>query len=259
MALNYIQPRPLITPREVIDLTPTAKNLDTQFIKAQAILEAQRNDIKPLLGTALYDRLMELLAPQAITITDATNASPIVLSLDTTGISNGDFIYVVAVQGNTAANGIWEVANVTPTDLELVGAVGNGTYKTGTGYVKAVMEERFAVLLKVLQPALAHIIMALLVPQIWAQTANKGIFLSTTENEASVDGKGMSIVAGSYRNLGTGMKAEIVDFLQNNADSFSDFTLTDNRPTSNTLTGSQIHYPIKRRSLTDSDLWGRKK
>jgi hypothetical protein len=66
------------------------------------------------------------------TITAATNASPIVITVGTGhGLVNGESVEVGEVGGNTAANGIWTVANVTPTTFELVGSTGNAAYTSG--------------------------------------------------------------------------------------------------------------------------------
>jgi hypothetical protein len=65
-------------------------------------------------------------------ITNATNATPIVLSMaTTTGLLTGDTVYVAGVEGNTAANGWWQIGTVTGTTVELVGSVGNGVYTGG--------------------------------------------------------------------------------------------------------------------------------
>ena len=65
-------------------------------------------------------------------ITNATNATPIVITIaDTTGLLTGDTVYIAGVEGNTAANGFWEVGTVTGTTVELVGSAGNGAYTTG--------------------------------------------------------------------------------------------------------------------------------
>jgi len=65
-------------------------------------------------------------------ITDATNASPIVLTMAvTTGVVAGDTVYVAGVEGNTAANGFWQAGTVTGTTVELVGSTGNGAYTSG--------------------------------------------------------------------------------------------------------------------------------
>lgn len=66
----------------------------------------------------------------------ATNAAPIVITTSRSaggaafahGLSNGATVTIASVEGNTAANGTFTVANVTSTTFELVGSVGNGAY-----------------------------------------------------------------------------------------------------------------------------------
>lgn len=65
------------------------------------------------------------------TITGATNATPIVVTSASHGYSNGDFVHVASVAGNTAANGLWSIANQATNTFELVGSVGSGAYTSG--------------------------------------------------------------------------------------------------------------------------------
>lgn len=67
------------------------------------------------------------------TITNATNASPIVITTSAShGLANGEQVAIDGIVGNTAPNGlVWEVANVTATTFELVGSTGNGAYTSG--------------------------------------------------------------------------------------------------------------------------------
>lgn len=62
-------------------------------------------------------------------ITAATNATPIVVTC-TNSYSNGDFVYVQGVRGNTAANGLWQISSVSGTAFTLNNSVGNGSYTT---------------------------------------------------------------------------------------------------------------------------------
>lgn len=64
-------------------------------------------------------------------ITDATNATPIVVTIATHGLSNGDHVVIEGVGGNTAANASWLIDNVTANTFELVGSVGSGAYTSG--------------------------------------------------------------------------------------------------------------------------------
>ena len=70
------------------------------------------------------------LAP--LTITGATNATPIVVTTSTAhGIADVSYATVAGVGGNTGANGTWVVSAVDATHLTLRGSVGNGAYTTG--------------------------------------------------------------------------------------------------------------------------------
>lgn len=65
------------------------------------------------------------------TITGATNASPIVITSTAHGYADGDRVLIEGVAGNTAANGMWTVANQTANTFELAGSTGNGAYTSG--------------------------------------------------------------------------------------------------------------------------------
>jgi len=85
------------------------------------------------------DPILQALIGQAATIgsgtipaiTGASNATPIVVTSTAHGLANGDLITITGVVGNTAANGVWVVANVAANTFELVGSVGNGAYTSG--------------------------------------------------------------------------------------------------------------------------------
>jgi hypothetical protein len=64
-------------------------------------------------------------------VTNATNATPIVITCTGHGYSNGDGIRIASVGGNTAANGDWSIAGVTANTFELVDSSGSGAYTSG--------------------------------------------------------------------------------------------------------------------------------
>jgi len=66
-----------------------------------------------------------------VTITGATNASPIVITSGTHGLVTGDRVIVSDVLGNTAANGIWIVTKLTDDAVSLNGSTGNADYTSG--------------------------------------------------------------------------------------------------------------------------------
>jgi hypothetical protein len=64
-------------------------------------------------------------------VTGATNATPIVITVATHGYTTGDGIRIASVGGNTAANGDWSINVLTADTFELVDSSGNGTYTSG--------------------------------------------------------------------------------------------------------------------------------
>lgn len=70
-------------------------------------------------------------------ITGVTNASPMVVTSNSHGFSNGDIVPIMGVLGCTAANGTWEIANVAANTFELktvgdqLNSTGNGAYSSG--------------------------------------------------------------------------------------------------------------------------------
>lgn len=78
---------------------------------------------------------------RCLTCSSTTNATPIVATLGAGhGLKNGDRIALQNITGNTAANGIWTLANVTATTAVLVGSSGNGTHG-GTAKVGVVFDK----------------------------------------------------------------------------------------------------------------------
>lgn len=70
------------------------------------------------------------LAP--LTITNATNATPIVVTTSAAhGVIDVSYATITGVVGNTAANGSWIVEAATPTTLTLRNSVGNAAYTSG--------------------------------------------------------------------------------------------------------------------------------
>lgn len=76
-----------------------------------------------------------------LTVTGATNATPIVISgLPTNhGLKAGDRIAISGITGNTNANGEWTLSNITANGATLVGSAGNGVFG-GTAVVSNLMD-----------------------------------------------------------------------------------------------------------------------
>jgi hypothetical protein len=67
----------------------------------------------------------------SVAISNATNATPIVITSATHGFATGNKIAVYDVGGNTAANGLWVVTVLSGTTFSLDSSVGNGAYTSG--------------------------------------------------------------------------------------------------------------------------------
>jgi len=65
------------------------------------------------------------------TITGATNATPIVITIASHGYVTGDQAAISGVLGNTAANGNWSITVLTANTCSLDGSVGNAAYTSG--------------------------------------------------------------------------------------------------------------------------------
>ncbi len=68
-------------------------------------------------------------ATGTVATTSGTGTAPITITTpSTTGLTNGATVTIRGVNGNTAANGIFTIANLTATTFQLVGSTGNGNF-----------------------------------------------------------------------------------------------------------------------------------
>lgn len=72
--------------------------------------------------------------PQTGVVTNATNASPIVITAAGRTMRTGETVTVASVGGNTAANGTFVVTNISASTFSLNGSTGNGAYTSGGTY-----------------------------------------------------------------------------------------------------------------------------
>lgn len=68
---------------------------------------------------------------QSMPITDATNATPIVITSANHGLTTGAVVSISGVGGNAAANGIFTVTVVDANTFSLDGSTGSGAYTSG--------------------------------------------------------------------------------------------------------------------------------
>lgn len=79
------------------------------------------------MGTAYNGLPANVVAPSPIAISSSTNTSPIQVTFSTAhGCMSGDWVDISGHQVNTNANGVWNVAFVSSTELQLTGSTGNG-------------------------------------------------------------------------------------------------------------------------------------
>ncbi len=80
-------------------------------------------------------------AGKTVAIVSSTNATPIVVTANAHGYSNGDVVNIAGHLVNTAANGTWVAASVAANTITLTSSIGNGAGgATGTvsSYVGSV-------------------------------------------------------------------------------------------------------------------------
>jgi hypothetical protein len=87
-----------------------------------------------LIGSALWTNGFNTPSKS---ITGATNTTPIQITCANHGYANNDYVAIINVDGNTNANGIWQITNVSTNTFDLVGSTGNASY-TGGGTVRNI-------------------------------------------------------------------------------------------------------------------------
>lgn len=65
------------------------------------------------------------------TITNASNATPIVITSASHGLNTGTRVTISGVNGNTAANGTFTITQIDANTFSLNGSAGNGAYTSG--------------------------------------------------------------------------------------------------------------------------------
>ena len=118
-----------------IEGTPIAKAGQTNSEHISPDIQYCTYGIHQTIGTGIHIYGAPLLQNDGLglTITGATNASPIVLTVSsTTELRTGMTVTVANVGGNTAANGRWaSITVVDATHVSLDGSTGSGAYTTG--------------------------------------------------------------------------------------------------------------------------------
>ncbi len=121
MFLGYVELEDTLTaPVLVLDSSRTPVNLDnlpTVRVYGPLGLVAEVTAIGSLLDSG--------------TVTDATQATPIVITSASHGLTTGTYVTVQGVLGNTAANTTTTVTVLDSSTFELDGSTGSGGYTSG--------------------------------------------------------------------------------------------------------------------------------
>jgi|SRR5687767_11503087 len=114
----------------------------TRLIRAIRASEVYRDDPAKWPGVEgkVYARVMRRKA-----VTAASNATPIVVTSNGHGFTAEDLVTVQGVDGNTASNGVWLVANPADNTFELFGSVGSGAYTSGGEVLDLVSQHLSAI------------------------------------------------------------------------------------------------------------------
>lgn len=79
-------------------------------------------------------------------VSDATNAAPIVITSSSHGLDTGDLVIIEGVAGNTAANGVWSITKVDANKFSLDGSVGNAAYTSGGAWYQQPHNSHWAMI-----------------------------------------------------------------------------------------------------------------
>ena len=124
------------------DLTNAVGNISTNLITlaagATGTYKAEYHASLNVAGGASKEMLVApgITLATAPDITDATNATPIVVTFESSRINEGDMVRISGVGGNTAANGDWMLAGKSGDTYQLLAldgsnSSGNGAYTSG--------------------------------------------------------------------------------------------------------------------------------
>ena len=109
-------------------------NFETLRTANNSLDTALTNTNSALFSKLANDGSVALNALQSystVSVTGATNATPVVITATAHGRSTGDSVYISGVLGNTAANGTWIITKVDANSFSLNSSVGNGAYSSG--------------------------------------------------------------------------------------------------------------------------------
>lgn len=110
-----------------LTLTDSATGTVINSRSAQSVLNTNN-------GTYVYSNA---------SITGASNAEPVKITATAHGLSNGDWVNITGVTGNSAANGTWKVTIVDDDNFSLNNSSANGNYVSGGTFTYSLFTMEF--------------------------------------------------------------------------------------------------------------------
>src|SRR5574344_1655166 len=107
------------------DVKSAVDTLETDVAELQG--EVAGLDFVKADGSVDFTRLQSY---KTYVVSNATNATPIVITAVGHGFLTGDKVQISGVGGNTAANGVFTITKIGTDTFSLNGSVGNGTFTT---------------------------------------------------------------------------------------------------------------------------------
>lgn len=140
-------------------------------------------------------------------ITSSTNATPIVVTKTTHGLTTGDTVVVTGHTTNTNANGTWEVNVLTADTFELTGSVGNGV-----GGASGTFRLRNNSRVKLASAVTATVQDCGFQSGAWTASANVTATISTTDFKEGYGSSSLAIAAGFTTGLAAYATITSTDF-----------------------------------------------
>lgn len=116
--------------RGVVSLGLVIRQADPSFFHKRASCTSE-TFVFPWPSNCMTIRKVWDMGTTAGTITDATNATPIVITEAAHGRSTNDIVLIHDIVGNIAANETWKITKVDAASYSLNGSIGNAAYVSG--------------------------------------------------------------------------------------------------------------------------------
>ena len=131
-------------------------------------------------------------------IASSTNATPIVVTINSHGYSTGDYVSVVSHTTNTNANGIWKVGTTATNTFQLLNLDGSNTTGNGVGGATGTVTQINNCVVKLASPVTKNIALCGGLGQkpAWTASANVTATQNTSDYKEGYSSASIAIAAG---------------------------------------------------------------